>query len=392
MATSASDRLGSRPLRSRRCRSATLIFRSSSPVLSSPRSLRQGVERPHPFRRRSDSRRCRSWSHFFVPFPMRYKLHPDVGVVDSIRSCTDGEPGPTEVVYDDVRDRGRNGPSSHRPHVLLYRRRGHPQLRDFGWCGAQLPPSRQPRSAPAGDRQLPGLPVPAARADPAQGGVQPRELLDKLLRGDPTGITRLHGREEIRTIGPRTLRLYPIFHPAAALYTPRMLETLREDFARLPELLALPEPPQAERAEAEPAVPEPELAASRRPRAGPRAAGAGAEAEPEPDGARAPTSSGCSGAFGGLVGGDRVALGSRHWPPTEVARREALEPEAGESASAIEAALPAGCGLQPVQGERPEGVRRRTGPSPRACSPLPHVHAGVKHIITEKAGTRSCRG
>jgi uracil-DNA glycosylase len=82
----------------------------------------------------------------------------------------------------------------------------------------------------------------------------------KLLRGDPTGITRLHGRDEIRTIGPRTLRLYPIFHPAAALYTPRMLETLREDFARLPELLALPAPPQPERAP-EPVVPERELVA-----------------------------------------------------------------------------------------------------------------------------------
>ena len=42
----------------------------------------------------------------------------------------------------------------------------------------------------------------------------------KLLRGDPTGITRLHGREEIRRIGPRRVRLYPIYHPAAALYTP----------------------------------------------------------------------------------------------------------------------------------------------------------------------------
>jgi DNA polymerase len=83
----------------------------------------------------------------------------------------------------------------------------------------------------------------------------------KLLRSDTTGITRLHGREEIRTIGPRTLRLYPIFHPAAALYTPRMLETLREDFSRLPELLALDPPPQPQPVEAEPAVPEPELAA-----------------------------------------------------------------------------------------------------------------------------------
>src|ERR1700759_2543165 len=59
----------------------------------------------------------------------------------------------------------------------------------------------------------------------------------KLLREDPLGITRLHGRAEIRRIGPRTVRLYPLFHPAAALYTPSMLATLREDFAGIPELL-----------------------------------------------------------------------------------------------------------------------------------------------------------
>src|SRR3954466_11127539 len=68
----------------------------------------------------------------------------------------------------------------------------------------------------------------------------------KLLRGDPTGITRLHGREEIRRIGPRRVRLYPIYHPAAALYTPKMLEILREDFRRLPALLALDPPDQPE--------------------------------------------------------------------------------------------------------------------------------------------------
>src|SRR4051795_10289357 len=68
----------------------------------------------------------------------------------------------------------------------------------------------------------------------------------KLLRGDQTGITRLHGREEVRTIGPRRLRLYPIYHPAAALYTPAMLETLRNYFGRLPELLALEPPAQPE--------------------------------------------------------------------------------------------------------------------------------------------------
>jgi len=66
----------------------------------------------------------------------------------------------------------------------------------------------------------------------------------KLLRGDPTGITRLHGQPEVIVLGARAVRLYPIYHPAAALYTPRMLETLREDFTRLPALLALGAPEQ----------------------------------------------------------------------------------------------------------------------------------------------------
>src|SRR3954470_1700538 len=81
----------------------------------------------------------------------------------------------------------------------------------------------------------------------------------KLLRADPTGITRLHGREELRRIGPRRVRLYPLFHPAAALYTPSMLATLRADFVRIPELLAQPAPEQPE-PEPELVVPEPELA------------------------------------------------------------------------------------------------------------------------------------
>jgi uracil-DNA glycosylase len=66
----------------------------------------------------------------------------------------------------------------------------------------------------------------------------------KLLRDDSTGITRLHGQAEVRTIGRRAVRLFPLFHPAAALYTPRTLETLRADFQRIPELLAQPVPEQ----------------------------------------------------------------------------------------------------------------------------------------------------
>ena len=82
----------------------------------------------------------------------------------------------------------------------------------------------------------------------------------KLLRGDMTGITRLHGRDELRQIGPRVVRLYPLFHPAAALYTPAMLATLRADFERIPDLLARPAPEQPEPVAAAPEPePEPEL-------------------------------------------------------------------------------------------------------------------------------------
>jgi len=59
----------------------------------------------------------------------------------------------------------------------------------------------------------------------------------KLLSGKPAGITRVHGYEQEVTLGARTVLLYPLFHPAAALYTPSMLEVLEKDFARIPALL-----------------------------------------------------------------------------------------------------------------------------------------------------------
>src|SRR5581483_10281917 len=59
----------------------------------------------------------------------------------------------------------------------------------------------------------------------------------KLLSGKPDGITRVHGREQEVVLGGSRVLLFPIFHPAAALYTPRMLDVLEQDFRRLPELL-----------------------------------------------------------------------------------------------------------------------------------------------------------
>jgi uracil-DNA glycosylase family 4 len=95
--------------------------------------------------------------------------------------------------------------------------------------------------------------------------IQPRvvatlgNFATKLLSGRPTGITRVHGQEQETTLGGSRVLLYPLYHPAAALYTPRMLDVLKSDFARLPELLGRevappPEPVWLTPASVEPAV------------------------------------------------------------------------------------------------------------------------------------------
>jgi uracil-DNA glycosylase family 4 len=94
----------------------------------------------------------------------------------------------------------------------------------------------------------------------------------KLLSGRPLGITRVHGQEQHVTLGGNEVVLYPLYHPAAALYTPSMLKVLETDFARIPALIehvgaravtvpaSEPVGPQREGGEPaahEPAVPEP---------------------------------------------------------------------------------------------------------------------------------------
>jgi DNA polymerase len=80
----------------------------------------------------------------------------------------------------------------------------------------------------------------------------------KLLSGRPLGITRVHGQEQALTIAGRSVLLYPLYHPAAALYTPAMLKVLEADFARLPDLMGHGVQPAAVAAP----EPEPEPAAA----------------------------------------------------------------------------------------------------------------------------------
>ena len=81
----------------------------------------------------------------------------------------------------------------------------------------------------------------------------------KLLSGKPAGITRVHGVPRQVTLGGNEVTLYPLYHPAAALYTRAMLSVLEQDFARIPQLLGRPSPPPpGERIASEP-EPEREL-------------------------------------------------------------------------------------------------------------------------------------
>ncbi len=66
----------------------------------------------------------------------------------------------------------------------------------------------------------------------------------KLLTGKPDGISRVHGIPQ-KLPDRDGILLYPVFHPAAALYTPSNLKSLEADFAKLPALLgdSKPQPP-----------------------------------------------------------------------------------------------------------------------------------------------------
>jgi DNA polymerase len=66
----------------------------------------------------------------------------------------------------------------------------------------------------------------------------------KLLTGSPLGITKVRGTPQVHELGGRTVLLLPLLHPAAALRTPAMKETLRADLATVPGLLAAPAPGQ----------------------------------------------------------------------------------------------------------------------------------------------------
>ena len=108
------------------------------------------------------------------------------------------------------------------------------------------------RCRPPGNRDPQPIEIESCQpyTDRQIGLIQPRVIgtlgnfATKLLTGNRTGITKVRGTVQVHEFAGRPVFLMPLFHPAAALRTPALVDTLREDFAKLPELIArpLPEP------------------------------------------------------------------------------------------------------------------------------------------------------
>jgi len=191
----------------------------------------------------------------YVPEAMRYKLHPEVEArvpFDPSRL----QPEDPEVLYDDVQiddvtDRHRTDKTFFCIDVE--------ETHNFVTAGGVVHNCRPP-----GNRDPMPDEIEACEAHLFRQVelIEPRlvgtlgNFATKLLSGKQLGITRVHGQEQQVTLGGRDVLLYPLYHPAAALYTPAMLNVLEEDFRRIPELLGRPVEPEPEAPPilAEPAV------------------------------------------------------------------------------------------------------------------------------------------
>jgi uracil-DNA glycosylase family 4 len=191
----------------------------------------------------------------YVPASMRYKLHPAVAEAVPF-DASQFASGPVKVMYDEVEVTDvTDEPRVDKTFFCIDVAETHNFVTAGGVVHNCRPPGNrnpQPDEIEACEshlfRQIELIePVVVATLG---------NFATKLLSGRPLGITRVHGQEQQTTIGGRSVLLYPLYHPAAALYTPSMLNVLAEDFARLPQLLG-----RSQESEAAPAEPELKLVA-----------------------------------------------------------------------------------------------------------------------------------
>jgi uracil-DNA glycosylase len=172
----------------------------------------------------------------FVPPSMRHKLHPDVerriafdpGAFDHGARYTMYD----EVEVEDITDRPRGDTTFFCIDVE--------ETHNFVTAGGVVHNCRPP-----GNRDPQPDEIEACRPylETQIELIEPLVICTlgnfatKLLTRSPVGITRCCGTPQDHELGGRRVVIYPLFHPAAALRTPSVLDRLRDDFSRIPALL-----------------------------------------------------------------------------------------------------------------------------------------------------------
>jgi hypothetical protein len=183
----------------------------------------------------------------FVPPSMRYKLHPEAEAQVPF-DVTRLSAGPPEVVFDEVEfEDVTDAPRADSTFFCLDVEDTH----NFVTAGGVVHNCRPPGNRDPQPEEIEEC-KPFLRKQVEL--IEPRVICTlgnfstKLLTGRQDGITRVHGRPQDHVIAGLPIRIYPIFHPAAGLRSTSMLETLRQDFQQLPELLeaARPQPEEDE--------------------------------------------------------------------------------------------------------------------------------------------------
>jgi uracil-DNA glycosylase family 4 len=175
----------------------------------------------------------------YVPCSMRYKLHPEVAErvpFDPSRF----RPEPPAVLYDevevaDITDRPRADTTFFCIDVE--------ETHNFVTAGGVVHNCRPP-----GNRDPQPEEIESCRPYLYKQVelIEPKvvctlgNFATKLLTRSSRGIRSVRGRPQVHELGGRRVRIYPLYHPAAALRTPAVKAELQEDLARLPELLAEP--------------------------------------------------------------------------------------------------------------------------------------------------------
>lgn len=179
----------------------------------------------------------------FVPHSMRYKLHPEV----EARVAFDPsrfQAGPPRAMFDDVvvtdiTDRPRADTTFFCIDVE--------DTHNFVTAGGVVHNCRPPGNRdPQPDEIEACKPYLFRQVELIEPTVicTLGNFSTKLLTGSQTGISRVHGVPQVHRLGQRTVNIFPIYHPAAGLRTSSVKEILREDFKKLPALLAEGPPPQ----------------------------------------------------------------------------------------------------------------------------------------------------